>query len=452
MLSKEIYLSNSLSSNYLQYSKEVKFAFNILIWSYRLKFILLAKRSLDLLLATSLLFLLSPIYAMIFVLYYKNILLKKSVKIGLQGKEFYQFTLQLSNTKNCNLLKKIKFDQFLLLLNVIKGDMTFVGPRAISIGEMDFCQKTVRRRLDVKPGIICLWWLRQQTSIDYSTEVFADLEYIEKTSLKEDLGILLRVIFSSIYGKNNPVNSSKLNILNIPIHNISMSEAIENIIKSIEKPTQTQVSFINADCVNRAYKNSRYLKVLQSSDICLADGIGMKLAGKLLDQPIKQNVNGTDMFPHLCKRLNGSQYKVFLLGGRELVAENVQNWIKEKYPNVLLAGCHHGYFNQEEEMEVIKKIVDSEADVLFVAMGAPKQEEWIAKNLPKTKAKVAIGVGGLFDFYSGRITRAPIWLREIGLEWLYRFYQEPSRMWQRYFIGNFVFMFRVLFTKYNLLP
>ena len=174
----------------------------------------------------------------------------------------------------------------------------------------------------------------------------------------------------------------------------------------------------------------------------MADGIGIKIAGKLLGQEIKQNVNGTDLFPRLCAALSHTQHRVFLLGGQPGVPEKVRQWISDHYPAVVVCGWHHGYFSPTEEHTVIEQIADSKATLLLVAFGVPRQEKWIHRHLEATGVKVALGVGGLFDFYSGRIPRAPQWLREIGGEWLYRLCQEPQRMWKRYIVGNAMFLMR----------
>jgi N-acetylglucosaminyldiphosphoundecaprenol N-acetyl-beta-D-mannosaminyltransferase len=129
------------------------------------------------------------------------------------------------------------------------------------------------------------------------------------------------------------------------------------------------------------------------------------------------------------------------------VTEGVRDWIAEHHPGTIVCGCNHGYFSPEEEADVIRRIADSGADVLLVAFGVPRQDVWISQHIRETGAKVAMGVGGLFDFYSGRTPRAPLWMREIGLEWFYRFYQEPGRMWKRYFVGNAVFLFRVMMER-----
>jgi exopolysaccharide biosynthesis WecB/TagA/CpsF family protein len=141
------------------------------------------------------------------------------------------------------------------------------------------------------------------------------------------------------------------------------------------------------------------------------------------------------------------QSRSFPLGGQPGAAEGVRNWIAEHYPAVLTSGYRDGYFSAQQEPDVICDIAQSGADLLLVALGVPQQELWIAQHLSATGVRVARGVGGLFDFYAGPIPRAPQWLREMGLEWLYRLYQESGRMWRRSLLGNVVFLYRVLMER-----
>ena len=126
------------------------------------------------------------------------------------------------------------------------------------------------------------------------------------------------------------------------------------------------------------------------------------------------------------------------------MAEAVARWAKRQYPTLVVAGFRSGYYAPGEEASVVAEIRRARADVLLVAMGAPRQERWLKRHLRHTGAVVGIGVGGLFDFYGGRIPRAPLWLREIGGEWTYRLLQEPRRMWRRYLVGNVAFLWRIV--------
>ena len=240
-----------------------------------------------------------------------------------------------------------------------------------------------------------------------------------------------------------PAALPRITLFDIAIDNVMLEQAVETIVERLDGDTATQVSFVNADCVNIACRNRKYLEALQQSDLVFADGIGMKVAGDVLGQPVTDNVNGTDLFPLLAKALENTGKRIYLLGGQPGVAEGVASWLKANYPGVEVAGFHHGYFTTDKEAEVVEEIRTSGADLVLVAFGAPRQELWVRRNLAKLGAKVVIGVGGLLDFFSGRIARAPRWVRKLGMEWGYRLLQEPKRLWRRYLIGNVVFLARL---------
>lgn len=249
-------------------------------------------------------------------------------------------------------------------------------------------------------------------------------------------------------GENTMANTTpQVTILGIPIHNISMAEALDTILEWLQDEQTRQVCFVNADCANISCKDTGYLEVLKKADLCLADGMGLHLAGKMLNQPIVDNVNGTDMFPLLCERLSKTDTRLYLLGALPGVADEVVEWIGARFPQLVICGTRHGYFQPDEEQEIIQEINASGADLLLVAFGAPKQDVWIHRHAKEMGVKVAIGVGGLFDFYSGRHARAPQWMRNIGIEWMHRLMLEPRRLWKRYLVGNVVFLARVVKEK-----
>lgn len=234
-----------------------------------------------------------------------------------------------------------------------------------------------------------------------------------------------------------------INIQNVPLLNLSMEDSITAIEMALDQNIPTRISFVNADCINIAAHDVSYFETLKQSEWVFIDGIGMRIAGKILQHPVRDNVNGTDLFPLLCASLEANGKRLFLLGAKPGIVDDVASWISEHYPNLQLAGTHHGYFRPEDEAAVIEQLKNSKADVLLTAMGVPLQEKWLAKHMAETGVTVAMGVGGLFDFYSGRIPRAPMWMRRIGLEWFFRFMQEPGRLWRRYFIGNSIFLCRI---------
>jgi N-acetylglucosaminyldiphosphoundecaprenol N-acetyl-beta-D-mannosaminyltransferase len=248
--------------------------------------------------------------------------------------------------------------------------------------------------------------------------------------------------------KNKTIPASAY-IHGIRLVNLSLTESLIAVEAALIGKNPTRISFVNADCVNIASTDEDYRHLLQTSDWVFIDGIGMRIAGKMMDQPVRDNVNGTDMFPLLCQSMADSGKSLYLLGAKPGVAEDVAAWAKQKYPNLRIAGTQHGYYTANEEIEVIEKIRQSKADILLVAMGVPFQEKWIHTHMDECSVTIAMGVGGLFDFYSGRIPRAPLWMRKAGLEWFFRFMQEPGRLWQRYLVGNGVFLVRILMDWIN---
>jgi N-acetylglucosaminyldiphosphoundecaprenol N-acetyl-beta-D-mannosaminyltransferase len=229
----------------------------------------------------------------------------------------------------------------------------------------------------------------------------------------------------------------------VEIDNLTMAEASAHIVALTQAEEPSQICFVNADCVNIAFTDDDYRATLADAQLVLADGIGVRLAGEILNQNIRENINGTDMLPFLCAAAEEAKLGFYLLGGKPGVAEGAAQWIAERYPRLRMCGYRDGYFSEEEQPGVLEGIKASGADVLLVALGAPRQDKWIAEHKYRLGTKVSIGVGGLLDFYSGRIPRAPVWMRELGMEWFYRFWQEPRRMWRRYFLGNAVFLYRV---------
>ncbi len=404
-----------------------------------------AKRLVDLLVAYLLFRLLLPIILIIFfALRIRRVETKRTPRLGRYCEIFDELSFDVPDTRAGRALKAVGIDRLPALLNILRGQMSFVGPRAVSPGELSLQERTTRRRYDVRPGLISLWGIRQRTNIDYGDEMVSDAEYVESQTITGDFLIALRAIPTVLYGRPAAVTDDLLSILNIKIDNFTMTDAVEAIVARLDHDEPGQVSFVNADCANIAYTDREYLKVLNNSWMTLADGIGMKLAGKFLKREIRQNVNGTDLFPRLCEAMSGTGKGIFLLGARPGIPDCVREWVAEHYPGVNICGSRHGYFSKESEAELIKEIASSGAAILLVAFGAPRQDQWIRDHLAESRVKVAMGVGGLFDFYSGQTPRAPQWIRELGLEWLYRFGREPRRMWRRYFVGNFVFLFRVL--------
>jgi N-acetylglucosaminyldiphosphoundecaprenol N-acetyl-beta-D-mannosaminyltransferase len=242
--------------------------------------------------------------------------------------------------------------------------------------------------------------------------------------------------------------SELLNILDLHFHNSTLNEAADELIALAGAADARQIFFVNAHCVNVAAENPEYAAVLTRADRLYADGAGMALAASLNGESLKDNINGTDLFPLLCARAAAARVPVALLGARPGRAKLCAEMMRREYPDLRIVYAQHGYYEREREAEIVREIGQSGARILLVAMGVPAQELWIARHAPALQVPVIMGVGALFDFYSGIMPRSPLLLRRLRLEWLFRFCLEPRRLFRRYIIGNPVFLLRLL--KYHL--
>lgn len=243
-------------------------------------------------------------------------------------------------------------------------------------------------------------------------------------------------------GPNREFKTS--NVLGYDVVNADTAEAVYWIADRAQSRTPTQVAFLNAHCANVARKDWRYHDTLKNSDALLPDGSGVFLAAKLDNKELGDNLNGTDLFGPLCRCLAFRGIPVFFIGGQDGVAEAAASKAMNLYPRLDVVGHRHGYFSPREEDDVIAEINASGARVVFVAFGVPDQDTWIARVRHRLDAPVILGVGGLLDFVSERIPRAPRWMRKTGIEWVYRLKCEPRRMWKRYLVGNVTFVAHAL--------
>ena len=405
------------------------------------------KRALDVVLAASLLAVCAPL-ALVALAPVRRGLLPRLASVTCIGRAERRFRLRFETvapgrSRFARLLAGSALPRWPVLLSVVAGHVSLVGPRVLDAAEAAALPAPERDRFAVRPGLVCYWWLQQRSNIDFGTEADADRRYRAQRSLAADASILLRALLAMPYGRPAAPPRAVEHIAGIRLLNLGMDELVGAILTAVEGRVRTRIAFVNPDCVNIAARDPLYRAALAGADWVCPDGIGMKIAGRILERPIRQNLNGTDLFPRLCAAAAGGGHRIYLLGARPGVAAAVARWARRQYPGIKIAGCHSGYFEGDGEEAAIAGIRRSRADILLVAMGAPRQELWLQRHLERTGALVGVGVGGLFDFYGGRIPRAPLWLREIGGEWIYRLLQEPRRMWRRYLIGNAVFLWRV---------
>lgn len=216
----------------------------------------------------------------------------------------------------------------------------------------------------------------------------------------------------------------------ITVDNITREQAINRIMELLHTAGMHYIVFVNAESIVLARHNAEFRKIVQGASLRLVDGIGMQLAARLQGKRFVDNCNGTDLFPVLCNELSKQHAGLFLLGGKSGRAQNAGEWVKQTYPGVNIVGSAPGYFSTSDQAGIVDGIRKLKPDMLFVGLGSPRQEIWIQKYLHQTGARVAMGVGGLFDFYSGSILRAPLWMRKYRIEWLWRILRDPKR-WPR---------------------
>lgn len=338
-----------------------------------------------------------------------------------------------------------RFRDLAVWLNVFRGDMAIVGPRALTAEEAAAVPVADLVRFTVRPGLISSYQIRSRVGIAHQSESALDRDLVYSQTVKGDLGLATRSVVSGVLGGDSGARDMPpiLNFFGVPVVNTTMTEAVDWVVARAKGPDPALLAFVNPDCLNIAWKNADYRNLLRGADRVLPDGIGIHLGCRMLGQALKANVNGTDMFPMLCEAAAREGLPIYLLGARPGIAQAAAENMIARYPNLVVAGARDGYFQPEEEEAVIDAINASGARILLTAFGVPRQELWLGRWRDKLEPPVRMGVGGLFDFYSGRIPRAPVWMREMGLEWVFRLMQEPGRMWRRYVIGNPLFLLRV---------
>ena len=279
----------------------------------------------------------------------------------------------------------------------------------------------------------------------------------------------------------------KINILDIKIDKITFQEVLNKIEFFLESSNSHYIVTVNPEMIIAAQKDEKFKNILNKADINVPDGIGILWAGKFLSnkhcytvtllklfisglslifypkycrQILPERISGVDLIYKICQKFQNSDYSIFFLGAENGVAEKTAQKLKEKFPNLKIAGIDSSVVTKNNfpkatsrnvafdyNEKIIQKINQVKPDILFVAFGALKQEKWIAENLKKlSSVKLAIGVGGAFDFISGKTKRAPKFLRTIGLEWLWRFIFQPWRV-KRIFTATIVFTWKVLKFK-----
>jgi N-acetylglucosaminyldiphosphoundecaprenol N-acetyl-beta-D-mannosaminyltransferase len=244
-----------------------------------------------------------------------------------------------------------------------------------------------------------------------------------------------------------PTTRAQSRIFDIPVELARPDDLLRRITGWVRhSDTARRVMYVNAHVLNQSLAQPALRRALNEADLVYCDGYGVRLAAKALDVQIPHRMTGADWIWDLAALCEAAGLSVYLLGSEPGYASEAAMRLRRRYPRLFVAGTHHGYFEvgSPHDDRVVEDINARRPDILLVGMGTPKQELWVHRNAPRLQTGVVWTVGALFDYVSGHTPRAPAWLADNGLEWIFRLAIEPQRMWRRYLLGNPVFVSRVV--------
>ena len=229
-------------------------------------------------------------------------------------------------------------------------------------------------------------------------------------------------------------------LLNTYVNNVNMDETIQAIEDMIASEKKSYIVAINVDVVIKIENDSYLKEITDKADMVLVDGKPLEWIAKWHNRPIKAKISGSDLVPILCERAAENGYSIFIIGGKEGIAKKAQQNLERDLPGIKIVGTYAPPFgfekNEIERKKINEMISNAHPDILVACFGCPKQEKWIYENYQKYDAKVSVCAGATVDFLAGNVRRAPRWMSDHGLEWFYRFLQEPKRMFKRYFVDD----------------
>ncbi len=231
----------------------------------------------------------------------------------------------------------------------------------------------------------------------------------------------------------------KVNLLGLDIHKMRMEEVLVLCEERIAERQRLLLGVVNVAKLVNSRKNPQLKASVEDADVVLADGAGVVWLSRWIGYPLPERLAGIDIMYRLLKLSDEKKYRVYFLGAKPEVVQEVVSYVRAHYPGLQVAGFRDGYFSEEESAEVAEAIRESRADILFVAMTSPKKENFLTRWSKTMDVPVCHGVGGSFDVVAGVVKRAPLWMQKLGVEWFFRVLQEPGRMWRRYLVTNSIF-------------
>ena len=235
-------------------------------------------------------------------------------------------------------------------------------------------------------------------------------------------------------------------LFGIDVETAPPAELLRTILAWASNGGRRRVSYVNAHVLNQSLSNPQLRRALRESDLVYCDGYGVRLAARLIGLPVPHRMTGADWIWGIAAMCQESGRSMYLLGSEPGASTEAAAKLRRWYPRLDVRGTHHGFFDLDgpHSERVLEHIAENPPDVLLVGMGTPQQEMWVEANRDRIDASVVWTVGALFDYVAGRVPRAPHWIADNGLEWIFRLVVEPRRMWRRYLLGNPAFLYRVL--------
>ena len=242
-------------------------------------------------------------------------------------------------------------------------------------------------------------------------------------------------------------SNPRVTIMGVTIDVLDTAQTVELVERYVLQKEPLHLIGVNADKLNEAAKNERLRRIVNNCGVINADGASVIMAGRYLKKPLPERVAGIDLMEELIRLSEKRGYRIYLLGARQAVVEATAGALVEKYPGLKITGIHNGYFKEENWPEISRELKAAEPDFVFVGITSPLKEYLVEYLQAEGHRCVFMGVGGSFDVISGNISRAPVWVQRLNLEWFYRMLQEPRRLFRRYLVGNWKFIAAVAKEK-----
>jgi N-acetylglucosaminyldiphosphoundecaprenol N-acetyl-beta-D-mannosaminyltransferase len=238
----------------------------------------------------------------------------------------------------------------------------------------------------------------------------------------------------------------EVRVLDVRIDGIDTPGLERSILSNVRNGHSKLYAYVNVHAVNLARKDRRFRDIINRASVAYCDGEGVRVGARMLGRKLPPRTVLTYWVWDLCRLMEEKGLSVFFLGASEEAVKKAADVLRTRYPNLNVAGWHHGYFDKkgEESRKVVQQINQASPDLLFVGFGMPLQEYWIEENLSSLRAGIVLPAGSMIDYIAGDKRPTPAWMANRGLEWFYRFLREPRRLWKRYLFGNPLFILRVI--------